>query len=504
MNRFYGRMGRRAARGFLGRIQLGTAGPSARLRRWVLAAVLLGVALVPYPSPGAVTGAPVAACRSGCRPGSVPSMIRWIRPLPGSWQVISGLTGTAPASGLAYVSVGYGVAAVGIGLTVYGYSSKDGAPLWSDTLTGFPAGAAIVSVRAWPGEVTAGVTYSRAGHLKRVEVVISGPAGIPLGHYPAAVYGGAVEGGAHSTVIVGTKAVTSYDNATGHVRWSVPTGQVPQAWRTDDGTLYVAQSTGGFLGSAPVTALLKVDMATGAEITVRPLEGLSYAGTLSAAFDGVVLFSSADGVTAYDGTTGVSLWSVPRAVPEGTDPRKGRIYLTAGSNLIAVNPATGRVTATASGSAVDASAGMYVVRDGVVLGLDQGAGGDAWGYNLGAQRVTLAAAGLPWPHYFVDLSGVGGSADPVGDLVVIAACAKLASAPPTSPASPSSPASPTASASSASSVPSGPSVIFTATPAATATGTPATSVSVSTTPSPGASVAAVQGCLHPELVALSL
>ena len=312
---------------------------------------------------------------------------------------------------------------------------------------------------------------------------------------------GAVEGSAKSTVIVGAKAVTSYDNATGHVRWSVPTGQVPQAWRADDGTLYVAQSAGGFLGSAPVTALLKVDMATGAEITVRPLEGLSYAGTLSAAFDGVVLFSSADGVTAYDGTTGASLWSVHGTVPEGTDPRKDRIYLTAGSNLIAVNPATGRVTATASGSAADASAGMYVVRDGVVLGLDQGADGDAWGYNLGAQRVTLAAAGLPWPHYFIDLSGVGGSADPVSDLVVIAACAQLVPASPSSSGSPTTSTTPTPTASS---VPSGPSVTFTTTPAVTETGSPSRSASMSSTPSPGASVAAGQGCLRPELVALSL
>ena len=499
MNRFYGRM-RRRARGFLGRIQLGTAGTSPRLRRWVLAAVLLGVVLAPYPSPGAAIGAPVSACRSGCQ-GLVPSMIRWIRPLPGSWQVISGLTGTVPASGLAYVSVGYGVAAVGLGLTVYGYSSENGAPLWSDTLTGFPAGAAIVSVRTWSGEVTAGVTYLRAGHLKRVEVVISGPAGILSGRYPAAVYGGAVDGGARSTVIVGDRAVTSYDNATGRVLWTLPTGRVPQAWRTDGGTLYVAQSAGGFLGSAPVMALLKIDMATGAEITVRPLEGLSYAGTLSAAFDGVVLFSSADGVTAYDGTTGAWLWSIRGAVPEGTDPRQDRIYLTAGSNLIAVNPATGRVTATASGSAVDGSAGMYVVRDGVALGLDQGSDGDAWGYNLGAQRVTLAAAGLPWPHYFIDLGGVGGSADPASDLVVIAACAQLA---PASPSSPGSPSSSTTSAPPASSAPSGASVTFTTTPAATATGSPATSVPASSTPSPGATVAAGQGCLRPELVALSL
>jgi hypothetical protein len=494
INRFYGRR-RRAARGFPGRVRLGAAAASPRLRRWTLAVVLLGVVLAPYPSPGAVTGVPVSGCRSGCRTGSVPSMIRWTRPLPGSWQAASGLTGTVPASGLAYASVGYGVAAVGFGLTVYGYSSDNGAPLWNDTLTGFPAGAAVVSVRTWPGEVTAGVAYSHAGHLRRAEVVISGPAGLPSGRYPAAVYGGAVDGSARSTVIVGATAVTSYDNATGRVRWTLPTGQVPQAWRADGGTLYVAQSAGGFLGSAPVTGLLRIDMATGAELMVRPLEGLSYAGTLSAAFAGVVLFSSAGGVTAYDGSTGAWLWSVPGSVPEGTDPRRDRIYLTAGSNLIAVRPATGQVTATASGSAVTGSAGMYVVRDGVALGLDQGPGGDAWGYNLGAQRVALAAPGLPWPHYFVDLSGAGGSADPAGDLVIIAACAELA------PGGQGPPGSPAASVPSGATAP-GPSVTVTATPAVAASGSPA--VSAGSTASAGGPAAAGPGCLRPELVALSL
>ena len=120
-------------------------------------------------------------------------------------------------------------------------------------------------------------------------------------------------------------------------------------------------------------------------------------------------------------------------MPEGTDPRKQRIYLTREANLIAVNPRTGHVTATASGSAVTGSAGLYAVRDGVALGLDQGPNGDAWGYNIGAQRVTLAAAGLGWPHYFVDLSDIGGSADPASDLVVIAACTQLAPNPPASP-----------------------------------------------------------------------
>ena len=165
---------------------------------------------------------------------------------------------------------------------------------------------------------------------------------------------------------------------------------------------------------------------------VQPLEGLEFDGALSTAFHGVALFSSAAGVTAYSGTTGARLWSINGAVPESTDHCPPRIYLTEGSNLVGVDPLTGRIKATASGSAVNGSAGVYVVRGGVALGLDQGGNGDAWGYDLAMQRVTLAAAGLPWPHYFVDLSGVGGSADPASDLVIIAACTQLAPSPPTS------------------------------------------------------------------------
>jgi hypothetical protein len=74
---------------------------------------------------------------------------------------------------------------------------------------------------------------------------------------------------------------------------------------------------------------------------------------------------------------------------------------------------------------------------------------------------------LPWPHYFVDLSGIGGSADPASRLVVIAACSQLAPSSLTQPAS--APASPSAAAS----------------PSASASGTG-------------------QPCLKPELVALSL
>ena len=491
------RMRRRAQRRIAGRIRVGTAGTSPRLRRWVLALVLAGVALVPYPVQSVASGPPPPACRSGCRSGAVPSMVAWSRSLPGSWDVVSGLTGTVPAAGLAYVSVGDGVAALGIGLTVYGYSARTGAPLWTQALTGFPADAAIVSVRTWPGEVTAGVSYALAGHLERTEVVISAASGTPTGRFPAAPFGGTVGGSAQYTVIVGVTSVTSYDNATGHIRWQRPTGPVEQAWRTDGSSLYVAESASGFLGSAPVTALRRIDLATGAEYVVQPLEGLSFPGTLSAAFDGVVLFSAAGGVTAYNGTTGEKLWFIGGAVPEGTDPHRQRIYLTEGSNLVGVNPLTGRLTATASGSAVNGSAGVYVVRDGVALGLDQGAGGDAWGYDIGTQRVTLAAPGLPWPHYFVDPDGVGGSADPASSTVVIAACTQLGPTTPANPVTPGTTSSPTpgSTPSSALTTPGTP-----GTPASGTTTGAAPGASASPSPSPPAG----QGCLRPELVALSL
>jgi hypothetical protein len=464
-----GRLGRRSSAAFSRRIRLGTAGTSPRLRRWVLAVVVIGVALVPYPVLSGAGGTPAAACRPGCRSGPVTSMIRWTRPLPGAWQVIGGLTGTVPVSGLAYVSTGSGLAAVGAGLTVSAYSSATGAPLWTDTLTGFPPGAAIVSVRTWPGVITAGVSYREAGSVRRTEVVMTGSTGIQSGRYPAAPFGGAVGASPQYTVIVGSTAVTSYDNATGRVRWTVPTGPVAQAWHTDGSLLYVAESAGGFLASSPVTAVRQINLSTGAQLLVGPLGGPSFDGSFSAASGGVLLFSSAAGVTAYGAGSGARLWFVQGAVPEGSDPLDQRIYLTRGTDLIAVKPLNGQVTATVAGAP-----GVYVVRGGVALGFDQGAGGDAWGYSIATQRVTLAAANLPWPHYFTDPGGIGGSAAPAGRLVLIAACAKLG---PQTPASPS----PTATTSSPAPSPSAP----------TASTSPATPP-------------AVQNCLQPELVALTL
>jgi hypothetical protein len=257
--------------------------------------------------------------------------------------------------------------------------------------------------------------------------------------------------------------------------------------------------------SAPASALHRIDLATGSEVVVRPIEGLSFPGTLSGAFDGVVLFSSAAGVTAYNGSTGARLWSAHGAVPEGIDHSPRRIYLTEGSNLVGVDPQTGKVKATASGSAVNGAAGVYVVRNGAALGLDQGASGGAWGYALAVQRVTRAAPGLPWPHYFVDLSGVGGSAGQAGNLVVIAACRQLAPLLPVQPSTSAPPSGPPPSGPPPSgSPPSGPPSSGTAT-SPTSSSPPNTSTPPDASPSATAGTREpVQGCMRPELIALNL
>jgi outer membrane protein assembly factor BamB len=478
----------RAARARMSPIRLGTARRAPWLRRGVLVAALLGVAIMPYTSQGGV--GPASATALPCQQGhhghkdchAPQTMLRWTQPLPGSWNVLSGLVGTVPSSGLAYVAAGYGVVALGEGMTVYAYSAGTGHKLWQQDLTGFPAGAQIVSVRTWPGEVTAGVRYQD----QRTEVVIATTTGTPTGQYPAALTGGAVAGTARYTVIVGTATVTSYDNATGRVRWRRSAGQSTQGWQSDGTYLYLVESTSGALGSAPVTALRRIDLATGDPHDLlpavpagpvpaggsSPLEGLAaFDGRLATAFDGVVVFTSARGVTAYSSSTGVRLWSMAGAVPEGGDPQLGGFYLARGSSLVAVSPLTGRIRATAP------SGGLYVVRDGIALGLDPDANGDAWGYYLAGQRVAMTATGLGWPHYFADLSGIGGSADPVGNLVVIAACAQA-----------------------------GPAAQPTVSPSATVTA-PSTSASASTgsaSASPSPAAAPTQACVRPELVALVL
>jgi len=449
--------------------------PAGWVSRGVLAAVLLAVVL--FPVANAASGQQPAACR-GCR--AQPAIAqRWTARLSGDWAVGAGATGTVPASGQAYVAAGGGIAAVGDGLSVTAYRLRDGAQLWQATVNALP-GSSISSVRAWPGVITAGVVAPDG--KTRTEVVLDSATGAALQQYPAAVYGGAVAASAASTVVVGTAGVTSYDNATGKVRWQRKSG-AGQSWRADGDILYVAESAGGYLGSAPVTSLRVINLGSGAERTLRSPPGHTFSGTLALAADGVVLFTSAAGVTAYSGSTGGMLWSVTSAVPEGADASAQLVYLTvAGGALIGVDPLTGSVRGTVPGATAGASAGIYVVRGKVALGLDSGQGGEAWGYSMAAARVIWTAPGLPWPHYFSDLSGLGGSSDASGTAVLVAVCAKqaVASSTPTTPADTSS-----------------------GTSTATASGAPATSPGA-TSASPTPTAAPVQLCADPELVALNV
>jgi hypothetical protein len=387
-------------------------------RRILLAVVLLAVLVFPVTS--LVSGGPPqqAACRDcGGAPPAVAQ--RWAAPLSGAWM--PGGAGTVPAFGQAYVAVGGGIAVLGEGLTLTAFAVSDGRQLWERTLIA-PAGASIMSVRAWPGAVTAGILA--ASGRARTEAVVAAASGAPLRRYPAAVFGGAVEASLASTVIVGRNGVTSYDNKTGHVRWYHATGQ-NKSWQVDGTTLYVAESDGGYLGSAPVTALKVMNLASGAERPLSSPLGQPFSGTLAVAADGVALFASAGGVTAYSGSTGGMLWSRAGSAPAGVDPAQGLVYLTsAGTTLTGVDPLTGEVKTSVSGSAAGGAAGVYVVRGGMALGLNAGASGDAWAYDVAAGRVTWTSSPLSWPHYFSDLSGLGGSAAVSGDsdVVVIAAC----------------------------------------------------------------------------------
>jgi PQQ-like domain len=392
-------------------------------RRIVLAAVLLAVLL--FPVTALVSGGQPqqAACRD-CSGGQSAVAQRWAVPLPGAW--LAGSAGTVPAIGQAYAAVGGGIAVVGDGLTLTAFALTDGRQLWQTTLSA-PAGGSIMSVRAWPGAVTAGILA--ASGRARTEEVVAAASGKQLRHYPAAVFGGAVAASLATTVVVGRNGVTSYDNQSGRVRWYHATGQ-NKSWQVDGTTLYVAESDGGYLDSSPVTALQVMNLTSGTERPLSSPLGQPFSGTLAAAADGVALFASASGVTAYSGSTGAMLWSRAGSAPEGIDPVRGLVYLTsAGTTLTGVDPVTGRVKTSVSGSAADAAAEMYVVRDGVALGLGSGANADAWTYDVAAGRVTWTSSSLPWPHYFSDLSGLGGSAaiSSDSDVVVLAACPQLSS-----------------------------------------------------------------------------
>jgi outer membrane protein assembly factor BamB len=399
-------------------------GPLTWIRRLSFAAVLIVVAVAPGPAAGSRSqpcSGPATPGRSGCGQAGT---VRWARLLPGSWIAQNGLLGTTPAREQAYAALGGQVAAIGSGLTVSAFAARTGQPLWTADLAGFPAGSAIVSIRVWPGVVTAGVGLTTAtGTAAREEVVLAAATGLRIRAYPAAPFGGAVAADAAATVIVGARAVTRYANRTGAVLWSRATGQAAQSWQEDGSNLYVTVAAGGYLGAAPVTALRRINLRTGTERLVRP-PGEAFDGALSLAFDGVVVFAGARGVTAYSAGTGDRLWHRRAALPESVDVVGRRLYLLVGNALVGVAPQTGSRLARVRG-ATAASAGLYGVRAGAVLGIDHGALGKAWGYDVATQRVLWTSAPLPWPHYFVDLSGIGGSASPSVDGLLLAVCAEL-------------------------------------------------------------------------------
>ena len=388
------------------------------LRRGSLIAILVALAVVPGPA-SAARPCTNRACESA-------GLVRWARPLPGTWVAQSGLAGTTPAQGAAYAAMGGQIAVIGIGTTVFAYQSRSGEPAWDSSLAGFRAGSQIVSVRVWPGVVTAGVDVPgrRAGSLgTRHEVVLDSSTGRLIRSVPAAPFGGAVAAGPARTVIVGSTAVTSYSNRTGAVLWSHPTGPAAQAWRVSGNDLYLTVSAGGYLRNGPVRALRKIFLRSGVQRLIRP-PGRSFHGVLSRVFAGVAVFTDARGTIAYSATTGQRLWRRLGAVPENADPLGGLLYLTDGSSLAGVDPQTGRTQVHVPGGSTTGTSGFYAVRDGVVLGLDQGAQGDAWGYDVAVGRVLWTNPNLPWPHYFEDLSGIGGSASPESRAILLAVCAQ--------------------------------------------------------------------------------
>lgn len=397
--------------------------------RWLSRGVLAGVLAAAAFAPGQASGARSAGCGPS-RCGQA-GLVRWTHPLAGTWTAASDILGTVPGqpgAGQAYAAVGPTVVALGFSMIVYAYSARTGDPLWVTGLTGFPAGSRIVSVRAWPAAVTVGVArgplLAGAGS-RQSTVLLSAGKGHELRTYPAAPFGGAIAGNSQRTVVLGPTAVTSYRNATGQVAWSRATGQASAGWRSDGGHLYEAVAARGPLGGGPVTALREISLNNGAERVIRPLGG-PFQGRLTAVLRGVVLFSGAAGVSAYSGRTGALMWRRRDAVPESVDVVRGVFYLTtSGGSLIGVQPSSGRVVARVPGaeeSTSSGASGVYGVRDGVALGVDLGPLGRVWGYDVARQRVIWTTRTLPWPHFFVDLSGIGGSTGRSSRTLLLAAC----------------------------------------------------------------------------------
>lgn len=410
---------------------------SAPMRRSALGLILVAVVLFP----GGRANHHGQPCRHEC---SVTGAVSWARLLTGGWAADSGAQGTVFVHGQAYAAIDRDVAAVGFGLTVDAFDAGTGFPRWSATLAEVPAGSAIISVRAWPGVVTVGVDVGAAlgsvgrqvngsaertgrlaaGQVQREEFVLDAVTGKLIRVYRAALFGGAVRASKKQTVIVGRNSVTSYANATGRVIWRDLTGAAGQAWRVNGDELYVTVSATGEVGTAPVTAVRQINLRTGDERLIQPV-GRSFDGRLSGAIDDVLLFSDADGLRIYSDATGELTGFRPGAVPEVFDRALQVLYVDIGGALIGIDPVTGK---NERGSWYPGPPGTYGVRDGVALGLDSGAHGAAWGYDIARRHVIWTTKSLPWPHFFVDLSGIGGSVDPYSNRVLLVTCAKVGQA----------------------------------------------------------------------------
>ena len=388
-------------------------GPIVWARRALLALVLVGAAVIPGRASSHISQH--CAGRRCTTAGSV----LWTAALPGSWLAETGVSGTVASQTGAYAATGGGLAVVGTGTTVTGFAASTGERLWRVVLTGVPAGSAIVGIRAFTGVVAVGVAPPAGQPGTRREVILSATTGAEIRSYPAASYGGTVIADPATTVIVGADAVTAYVTSTGRVRWLRATGTASQTWRVTGHTLYVTDSRDS-LGST-VPALRRIDLRTGAERIVRPAKG-AFPGNLSDAVGGVVLFSGADGILrAYSGETGALLWHHASA---GLELAGGQstVYLTDAGQLLGVDISTWRVVSSVP---ISVAGSLYWVSGGVALGLDQNSLGEAWGYNLSTRRIAWTSGSLPWPHFFVDLSGLGGSASLASDIVLLATCAQV-------------------------------------------------------------------------------
>ncbi|MBO0836608.1 MAG: hypothetical protein J2P28_14020, partial [Actinobacteria bacterium] len=175
-------------------------------------------------------------------------------------------------------------------------------------------------------------------------------------------------------------------------------------------------------GAAGVQAVRQINLRNGAVRVLRPTPGSAFPGALSAVVDGVLLFSQAGGVVAYGSKAGAPLWKRDSSVLELTDPGLGVAYLASGNALDGVDVDSGAVV---SKTGLSVAGGLYWVAAGVAVGLDENALGAAWGYDLGSHRVLWTSAALPWPHFFTDMSGLGGSMSEGSTIVLLAVCAKV-------------------------------------------------------------------------------